>query len=498
MSITPPPPRPLVLCIDDEDTGLHIRRLLLEHAGFSVLAAGTPGEALQLFRENPVSAVVTDHLMGRSTGTNLAAAMKRIKPAVPIILLSGTTDIPRGAEQVDIFVSKTDGPDRLLQALRDLTAAPVAEPAPAGPAFGDLSLQALLAAVVGNSDDAIFSKTLDGTILSWNRAAERMYGYRADEIIGKPVTMLEAPEGPHNVPEIMQRLRRGDVVQHLETVRAGKDGRRVYVQLTISPIRDESGQVIGASTIARDVTQLRLAEQALRNSEKLAVAGRMAATVAHEINNPLEAVSNVLYLLQHSDTLGERDRMLVETAQQELLRVTEITRLTLGFYRDSQPQPTTMQVTDMLDNVLGLYGRRLQNLGIQVERDYRSSGSVTAVPGELRQVFSNLIVNAIDALGDNGGRLMLRVRDTRDWRDLSRPAVSVLIADTGSGIEPQHRHRLFEPFYTTKGEKGTGVGLWVSRGIVEKHGGLIRFRGRAGNGRSGACFLVLLPVDPPA
>ncbi len=495
MSATPQPPRALILCIDDEDTGLHIRRLLLEHAGFSVLAAGTPGEALQLFRENPVRAVVTDHLMGRSTGTNLAAAMKRIKPAVPIILLSGTTDIPRGAEQVDIFISKTDGPDRLLQALKDLTAT-ASSSAPAGSAFGGLSLQALLAAVVGNSDDAIFSKTLDGTILSWNHAAERMYGYRADEIIGKPVTMLEAPEGPRNVSQLLEQLRCGEPVQHLETVRTGKDGRRVYVQLTISPIRDESGQVIGASTIARDVTQLRLAEQALRNSEKLAVAGRMAATVAHEINNPLEAVSNVLYLLQHSKTLAERDRTLVETAQQELQRVTEITRLTLGFYRDSQPQPATLQVADLLDNVLGLYGRRLQNLGIHVERDYRSRGTVTAVPGELRQVFSNLIVNAIDALGETGGQLTLRVRDICDWRDRSRPAVTILIADNGSGIEPQHRRHLFEPFYTTKGEKGTGVGLWVSRGIVEKHGGLIRFRGRAGKGPSGACFLVLLPQFP--
>src|SRR5690348_3879757 len=205
-----PQPRPLVLCIDDEATGLHIRRLLLEHAGFSVLAAGTPGEALQLFREHPVRAVVTDHLMGRSTGTNLAAAMKRIKPAVPIILLSGTTDIPRGAEHVDIFISKTDGPDRLLQALANLTAASAADSAPAGPPFEGLSLQAWLAAVVGNSDDAIFSKTLEGTILSWNRAAERMYGYRPEEIIGKPVAMLEAPEGPHNVPEIMERLKRGE------------------------------------------------------------------------------------------------------------------------------------------------------------------------------------------------------------------------------------------------------------------------------------------------
>ncbi len=174
---------------------------------------------------------------------------------------------------------------------------PNSVPFPGFSTNGELdTVRALLAEIVQSTDDAILSKTLNGTVTSWNRAAERMYGYSAKEIVGRNVTLLMPPDLPNEEHEILLKMQRGEKVDHFETRRMAKDGRLLYVSTTISPIRDHEGHIVGVSTIARDISQQKLAERALRDSEKLAVAGRMAATVAHEINNPLEALSNIFYV----------------------------------------------------------------------------------------------------------------------------------------------------------------------------------------------------------
>jgi PAS domain S-box-containing protein len=483
----------LILAVDDESSGLYFRKLILEHAGHTVLSSTGVEEALVLFRENPVDIVVTDHLLGRQTGNDMAAEMKRTKPEVPIILLSGTSTIPEPLVHADSFLSKTEGPEQLLETVNQLLSrhATSYESTP-GPAE-QTPLHELLAAIVEDSQDAVLSKTLDGTILTWNKAAERMYGYRADEVIGKNVSILLTPDRPNETREILQRLRQGERIERFETSRRTKDGRTIFVSLTISPVRQPQGRIIAVSTIARDITENKMAEEALRNSERLAVAGRMAATIAHEINNPLETVTNVLYLLSRNARLDEPARQHLKIADEELRRIAQITRSTLGLYRERDTTPGRVNLSEMIENLMLFYQRQVHSLNVKVEKRFDSPGRVIGVSGELRQVIANLLANAIDALGVAGTKLILHVYESADWRNLSKRGIRVVVADDGSGITAETQANLFHPFYTTKGQKGTGLGLWVSRGIVTKHGGSIRVRSRTGSSH-GTCFAVFLPL----
>src|SRR6478735_1777679 len=192
-----------------------------------------------------------------------------------------------------------------------------------------------LAAIVESSDDAIASKDLNGVVTSWNHSAEKLFGYKAEEIIGKPITLIIPPELHQDEQAILSKIRRGEKIEHFETVRVCKNGERVDVSLTISPVKDEYGKVIGAAKIVRNITENKKIDRALRITEKLAAAGRLAATVAHEINNPLEAVTNLVYLAKTDLQNTERVSEYLEMASRELERVAHIARQTLGFYRDT-------------------------------------------------------------------------------------------------------------------------------------------------------------------
>ena len=486
---------------------LRFRSLILEQHGYKVLRASNAEEALAKFHSNDVDVVITDHLIGKVTGNRVALEMKRSRPGVPVLILSGVAEISEADEQSgDAFMSKTEGPQALILQVERLLKLKEENSAQMrslqwedrdGLVDNGSTLRRLLAAIVDSSEDAIISKTLFGTITSWNHSAERIYGYKAEEVIGRPISLLLPPDRPNEVNQILARLRRGEHIEHFQTRRVTKDGRILDVSLTISPIRDELGKVIGASTIARDVTDVKAAEQALRNAEKLAVAGRMAATVAHEINNPLEALTNILFLLEQNRSLDEEARSFVHAAEEELRRVMQITRLTLGFHRE-RGGTSLVKVSDLLDNVLTLYARKISSLGLKVVRRYESDTPVEGASGELRQVFSNLIVNAVDALAETGDQLVIRVENGVDWRDLSTPGIRISIADNGPGIPPNVRHQLFRAFFTTKGEKGTGIGLWVSREIILRHGGDIRVHSSSSRPRKGTTFSIFLPLRIPA
>ena len=348
--------------------------------------------------------------------------------------------------------------------------------------------QAQLAAIVESSADAILSKDVNGIITSWNRGAEQLYGYRADEVIGRHVSILAPPDQPDEIPSLMAKLLSGESLRRYMTERVRKDGARLTVYLSISPLRDATGKIVGAAIIAQDITGQKRAQEAMLKNEKLATAGRLAASIAHEINNPLEAISNLLYLARRDE--AKRSEYL-SMAEKEIQRLSNIAQQTLGLVRDAA-SATPLNVSLVLEEVLRLYMRKLSAKKIHVEKRYAETAEIRGFPGELRQVFSNLIANAIDAMPDHG-HLHLRVERSHQWRNGSAPGVRITIADDGHGIDPQYASRVFEPFFTTKPDSGTGLGLWLSYNIVQKHGGKIRLRSRTSPGKSGTVFTIFLP-----
>jgi PAS domain S-box-containing protein len=350
-----------------------------------------------------------------------------------------------------------------------------------------------LAAIVESSDDAIISKDLNGIVTSWNRQAELLFGYKEQEMIGRSILTIIPPELHRDEDMILSKIRSGQKIDHFETIRITKSGERIEVSLSISPVRDEHGNIVGAAKIARDIRETRRVERALRTTEKLAAAGRLAATVAHEINNPLEAVNNLVFLAKRDARDANRVSEHLRLAERELNRVAHIARQTLGFYRDTSA-PTRFAVAKTIDDLLFLYEHRLEARNIRVVRQYKDNAEITALAGEIRQAFANLISNAMDAMAA-GGSLVIRVSQTREWRNALQPGVRITIVDTGSGIPSNVRKSLFEPFFTTKADVGTGLGLWITKNIVEKHHGNIRFLSRTGSRGHGTAFSIFLPFN---
>jgi signal transduction histidine kinase len=242
--------------------------------------------------------------------------------------------------------------------------------------------------------------------------------------------------------------------------------------------------------VVRDITERKQTEEALLRSEKMALASRTATTIAHEINNPLAAVVNMVFLAQTSQTLPEA-RNYLDKADAELGRISQITRRALGFYRESAV-PATAPVGAILDSAADLLITRNRANQVTIDRQYDDSVQVTAVNGDLRQVFSNLIANSLDAV-QRQGTIKLRA-STHRRPGSGEAAVRVTIADNGAGIAPDVLPHIFEPFYTTKGSAGTGLGLWVSRQLIEKYGGSIRVRSCSKGARRGTTISVILPA----
>ena len=338
------------------------------------------------------------------------------------------------------------------------------------------------------ANEAIMVRSLDGVIQYWNSGAEQLYGWSRDEAIGKNAFELLQTSFPPSLDsaglaDVLSR----DGKWHGDLTQVARAGRHVVVA-SRQAVKADGNAIL---EINRDITAQLKAEDALRKAERLAAMGRVAGIIAHEINNPLESITNTFYLLSSHPSLDEEARYYARLGEEELHRVSHITRQTLGFYRESK-DPVDVSLPQLLDDILELQSRRLDFGNIVLDKKYLTSGILQGFAVELKQVFLNLIANAVQAMPE-GGKLRLRVATRHSHRNGRAGGIRVSIVDTGTGIGPEEGQYLFEPFFTTKSTKGTGLGLWISKGIVQKYGGTIRFRSLRRTTGNITCFQILFP-----
>jgi PAS domain S-box-containing protein len=344
--------------------------------------------------------------------------------------------------------------------------------------------------------DAVIACDTDGNIVFMNRIAEQLTGWQEHEARGLslhtvfPIFNEDTRAAVENPVDKVRRL--GTVVGLANhTFLVSKNGTEICIDDSGAPIRDGSGNMIGVVLVFRDITERRMSEGALMRAEKLAAAGRLAASVAHEVNNPLEGLTNLVYIARRSDELDEI-RPLLSQAESELARIAHITRQSLGFYRETSIA-THFSPAAVVHEVSDFYASRAATLGVTLLVNTTTEREVLGAAGELRQVLSNLIANGLDACS-KGDTIRLEANSATDPRDPTRLGVRISVADTGLGIAPEHIDSIFEPFFTTKKDTGTGLGLWVSRELVEKHGGRLRVRSR-NLPKCGTVFSIFLPTQ---
>jgi PAS domain S-box-containing protein len=330
----------------------------------------------------------------------------------------------------------------------------------------------------------------DGTILWANKTELAMMGYEREEYVGHSIAEFHAD--PVRFADLLQRLGRHEELHGAESALRCKDGSIRHVRIH-SNVFSQNGKFIHTRCFTIDVSEQKRLEQSLIMSEKLASVGRLAASIAHEINNPLEAITNLLFLVKRDIADRSKAERNLQLAIHELERVSHISRQTLGFCRDNS-SASDIQICKMLDELLFMYSRKIEGRRIRVEKRYDEAAKITGLGHEIRQVFSNLIANAIDAM-PSGGRLVLKAALSREWNNAGLPGVRITIADTGIGIPIENRKNLFNAFYTTKKDVRTGLGLWLACGIISKHQGMIHFRSKVAPGSSGTAFSIFLPLN---
>jgi PAS domain S-box-containing protein len=495
-----------ILMVDDQPAKLLSYRVILAELGENLIQATSASEALSVLLKTEVAVVLMDVSMPGMDGFELAELIRQHPrfQKTAIIFISGVhlTDSDRiqgyrsGAvdyisvpvvpevlrAKIGIFV-ELHRKTRMLEALnRELEYRVAERTEELRKNEAQFRMRAELLEV---ATEAILVRDLGGRIQFWNSGAENLYGWSREEAIGRNIHSLLQTVFPVPVEEIERDLREQKLWQGNLTQKT-KDGTEIVVACRKS-MNHEGDAVL---EVGRDITAQLQAEQTLRETEKLAAMGRVAGIIAHEINNPLTAITNLFYLLRHHPSLSPEAERYASMAEQELERVSHITRQTLTFYRESK-YPIPVLLTELLEDVLGLQERLLASTHIALRKKFLISAQVRGFPVELRQVFLNLIGNAIQAMPE-GGTLCVSVREATDWTR-GQSSIVVSIFDTGRGIQPEDARRLFEPFFTTKSIKGTGLGLWISKGIVQKYEGRIGFRSYRHKEGCITCFRVFLP-----
>ncbi len=333
---------------------------------------------------------------------------------------------------------------------------------------------------------------MEGNLTYLNPRMQALLGYATDDVASGSVRWrdLTPPEYAEADARALQQLAATGRAEPYEKAYLTRDGRRIPLLVGAFVMQRAPDGPTEVAVFLVDLTVLRRAEDALRQSEKLAAVGRLASSIAHEINNPLEAVTNLLYIIA-SDPHSPEVPYFLSTAQSELQRVAAITTQTLRFHRQSRPRAVT--ITDLIEGILTIFQSRLMAASVAVVQRHRPAPPVFCYDGDVRQVLANLFSNALDATR-SGGLLHLRSRPATDWRT-GRSGLRITVADNGHGMSPEIRHRIFEPFFTTKEATGTGLGLWISEEILRKHGAFLSLHSRQGDVHHGTVFALWFPFD---
>jgi len=490
-----------VLVVDDNrDMREYVSRLLSSR--FEVINAVNGRDALEIAQKRPFDLVLSDVMMPEMDGFQLLAALREnhATSSVPVVLLSARAGEDARIEGMhsgadDYLVKPFTARELIARVETHIKTARIRREAQKKESEAlhaerarlvSLFRQAPAFLAVLRGPDHVFEMT--------NPQYQELIGGR--HVLGKTLreALPEAAEQGFN--DILDRVYQtgepfvgnGIALRLARTPSQPFENR--YLDFVYQPMREADNSISGIMVLGVDVTERKLAEEAVLQSEKLAAVGRLSASIAHEINNPLEAVTNLLYLIDQERDLPGPVRDFTRLAQQELARVTQIATQTLRFYRQSTGR-NAVRVSELLDSVLKLYQGRLTSAGVRVVREYRAAKPLLCFEGELRQVFTNLIGNALDA-SRTGGQITVREREATDWRT-GRKGVLVTVADTGHGMPRETLARIFEPFFSTKGITGTGLGLWVSLEIIQKHEGKIKARSSASPEHHGTVFSVFVP-----
>jgi signal transduction histidine kinase len=486
----------IVLAEDNADMRDYLERLL---AGAYRIECVADGEfALEsAFRELP-DLILSDVMMPRLDGFGLLNALRgnMQTAAVPVILLSARAGeesrvegLAAGAD--DYLVKPFSARELVARVENQLALSRMRRSAERQLRDSEERFRAFVSA----SSDVVYRMSPDWSEM-WHLQG-RDFVPDTDSPIGAWLEKYVHPEDRVPVVSAIQKAIHDKSPFALEHRIQRVDGSFGWTFSRAVPILNSGGEIVEWLGAASDITARKLAEGALLRSEKLATLGRMAATIAHEINNPLESVTNLLYLADHDGDVPESAHRLLRMADVELQRVAHITRQSLGFYRESNA-PALTSVNVLLDSAIDLMKGKITERQAVVEKESLADVTITAVAGELRQVFSNLLANSLDAI-DARGKIFIRISHTSAAKQDNPPCQSgcarITFVDNGRGINPSVRNRIFEPFFTTKGTVGTGLGLWVTRQIVEKHGGSIRVRSRSAGASKGTVFSIVLPIE---
>lgn len=497
-----------ILMVDDQPAKLLSYEAILGELGEDLIKARSGREALDILLKNDVAVVLMDVSMPEIDGFELAEIIRQHprfqRTAIIFISAVHLTDLDRlkGYQRGAVDYISVPVVPEVLRAKVSVFAELHRKRRQLEILNRDLEARVLERTEELQESETQF-RTLANSIpqLAWMAGPagdvfwynQRWYDYTGttlEEARGAGWHHLHHPEHATRVLQGLERSWETGAPWEDTFPLRGHDGEYRWFLSRAVPIFDSHHKITRWFGTCTDISRQLAAEEALRKTERLAAMGRVAGIIAHEINNPLEAITNAFYLLQTHPSLDDEARSYARMAGEELARISHITRQSLSFYRESQ-QAVPVSVAAVLDDVLELQRRHLRISGVEVDKDYKSKALILAYPAELKQVFLNLVGNALQAM-PGGGRLRVTIRDTAERGRLPR-GIRISVCDTGSGIRPEDAKRLFEPFFTTKSTKGTGLGLWISKGIIQKYDGTIRFRSLKLNGSSATCFSVFIP-----